>query len=244
LWLGDYNSIIGRQIALSPAGGATDSAIALGVIGRTVTSGSHRDYPPPVVTTAECVLNGPSFSGVLTLQQPTPSSPVTVTYSAIATSNAFGVAPYGDIWGDTTAGYLFAATGQRYLSPSCIHTYAGALGDFPASGAQYVNISLYGPDSIIGRTMFISADGSYYTSSPGGGNPVLGTQIRGGQCVVGIVSETSISPSGTGIHILPSVATAVPVTPPTITGAFNGAASAVVSLVVFFISSIALFLVL
>jgi len=208
-----------------------DHAIALGVIGRTISSATKRDYPAPVVTSAECALTG-SVAGVLTLTQATPSAPVTVTYTGISATGAFGVAPRGDIWGSTTAGYLLAGTGVRNLGPSCMRAYEGALGDFPTSGSNFVNISLSGPDSIIGRALFVSVDGNYYTSSPGGGNPVLGTQARAGQCVVGIVTETDITPTGTGIHILPSVYSAGVVIPPTITGSINSASSAVVSIAV------------
>jgi len=226
LWLNDYNSIVGRLMALMASSNPnSNTALAVGVIGRSVDSGHHRDYPSTVVSNAECVTG----AGVITLSQSNPSANVVITHGITATG-AFGVAPHGDIFTTNAGDYLFSGSTTRNLGAGCTTAPSGALGDFPAPGSTaFSGMSLSGQDSIIGRTLFISADGTYAQGAPGG-SPYSFTQSRQASCVVGLSTETAPNPTGSGVHYLPSVYTAQPPVIPGLSGVLSGSSSLTVSM--------------
>jgi len=259
LWLNDYNSIIGRSVALMQHG-STDNIMAVGVIGHYVDSTSNRDYPSNVVTGAECVLYSTATGasqGVITLTQTAGTGATTLNVAGVTgtftTANAWGVAPKGDTFGVTSAGYLFSDPQKKHTVPTCTDVYdtvtptktnfqaqLGTLGDYPDTGVTsvaFADVTLNGKDSIIGLTIFISADSSYLKNADGAAAiPAVAqatTAPRVAQCVVGITSEIDVVPTGSGIHILPSVVVPSMYNPGDNTGVFSASSSLSVSAVTF-----------
>jgi len=217
LWLSDYNSIIGRSAAVLVAGGV--DLLSYGVIGITRESSSQRDYPGPQVLTGECFLPG---IGKLTLTQ---GAGLSISGPSVSGPVAFGVGTQGDIFDASAGGYLFKGTST---ASGCSASFNGNLGS--ANGAISIinnaNLALRGVNSIIGRTLFISTTDSYFRSGPG---TLAAPSLKQAACVVGIATENAVAPMGTGIHYLPSVATAAAYNPPPGTGFFNAASQVAIS---------------
>jgi len=138
-----------------------------------------------------------------------------------------------------SADYLFSGSTTRNLGAGCTAAVSGALGDFPASGTPVSGISLSGADSIIGRTVFISASNAYTSTAPS--SPYDYTGARAGSCVVGITSEVAFNPTGSGVHYLSSIYTTVGPFIPGLSGVLNSSSTLSLSLAFFVVALIGFF---
>jgi len=117
---------------------------------------------------AVCVINGDA-KGTVYFNQENENAPVQVTGEVLGLSkglHGFHVHEFGDNTnGCTSAGPHFNPNGKEHGAPGDANRHVGDLGNIEASGdgATKVNISdcqisLFGCNSIIGRTVVVHAD--------------------------------------------------------------------------------------
>ncbi|XP_067134649.1 superoxide dismutase [Cu-Zn] [Centruroides vittatus] len=148
---------------------------------------------------AVCVLVGESVSGTVHFSQLKPNCPVTVEGEVRGLKpglHGFHVHEFGDNTnGCTSAGAHFNPHGKTHGSPCDEERHVGDLGNVEAGpdGVAKVNISdslitLYGPLSILGRSMVVHADPD--DLGKGGHELSKTTGNAGGRLACGVIGIT------------------------------------------------------